>query len=234
MIENSEKSRRKRRSKNTLEIDVLNAVTSLIEEVGFANVTLTAVAQRAQIEPSVFYRRYANLDELFDQYTHKFDYWFGNIAEQIPADLNDEDIYKWLMRSLINALYKNKGMQQLLIWELSDRNPITRRTANTREMINMALIRMLEARFEGTGIDMNVISAMMISGVYYLILHKDISSFCNVDFASKKGKERFEKTIDDLSSILFSELKRRKENIEIADKLRAEGVSEEIIQKCIH
>lgn len=233
MSENIEKKRRPRRTKVTLERDVLSAVASLIEEVGFANVTLTGVAQRAQIEATVFYRRYANLEELFDQYTHKYDYWLGNLAEMMPAGLNEEDSFKWIMRNLIIALYKNKGMQELLIWELSDDNQVTRRTAGLRELVNTPLIRLMEYTFKDSGLDMNVITALMISGIYYLILHKNRSKFCDVDFSTKKGKERLEVAVDQLAGIVFGELKRQREKLEIANKLRAEGVSEDIIRRCL-
>ncbi len=232
MSENIEKKRRVRRSKTTIEKDVLNAVNALVEEVGFSNITLTAVAQRAQIEPTVFYRRYANLEDLFDQYTRKYDYWLGNLAEMMPADQNDEENFKWLMKNLAKALYKNKGMQQLLIWELSDDNSVTRRTAKLRELINEPLIRLLEYRFKDSGLDMNVLSAMLISGIYYLILHRNISRFCDVDFSSKKGKDRLEAGLDQLITLFFSELNRQNDKKEIADKLRAEGVDESIISKC--
>jgi len=233
MSENTEKKRRVRRTKITIERDVLNAVASLVEEVGFANVTLTGVAQRAQIEATVFYRRYANLEELFDQYTHKYDYWLGNLAEMMPSDLSDEEAFKWILKNLTIALYKNKGMQQLLIWELSHDNQVTRRTSGLRELINEPLIRLLEYRFKDSGIDMNVICAMMISGIYYLILHRNRSKFCDVDFATKKGKDRLESAVEQLASILFGELKRKQEILEIAARLRAEGVSESIINKCM-
>jgi AcrR family transcriptional regulator len=234
MLESVEKKRRSRRTKITIERDVLNAVASLIEEVGFANVTLTGVAQRAQIEATVFYRRYANLEELFDQYTHKYDYWMGNLAEMIPSELNDEESFKWLMRNLTIALYKNKGMQQLLIWELSTDNSVTRRTAGLRELVNESLIRILENRFKDSDLDMNTIAALMISGIYYLILHKQRSRFCDVDFSSRTGKLRLEKAVDQLATILFSQLKKKQEIQLIADKLRSEGVSEYIINKCLY
>ncbi|MEI6754089.1 MAG: TetR/AcrR family transcriptional regulator [Paludibacter sp.] len=234
MQEIPEKKRRNRRSKQTIEREVLNAVSSLIEEVGFANVTLTGVAQRAQIEATVFYRRYANLEELFDQYTRKYDYWLGNLAELMPTDLNDEESFKWILQNLIIALYKNKGMQELLIWELSNNNAVTRRTATLRELVNEPLIRLLEYRFKDSGIDMNVICALIISGIYYLILHRNISRFCDVDFSTKKGKDRLNSAVNQLVSILFSELKRQQQLLEIADKLRAEGISEDIINKCFY
>ncbi len=196
--------RKKRRTKQVIELAVMDAVHSLIEEVGFNKVTLTGIAARAEIEPTVFYRRYTNLDELFDVYSHKYDYWLEGIAELMPPNLSDEESMKWILLNLCRALYKNKGMQQMLIWELSDDNPVTRRTATLREKINESLIKELEKRFENTGVDLSVMAALLISGIYYLILHRNMSTFCNVDFSSKAGRERLENTIDQLISILFA------------------------------
>ena len=196
--------------------------------------TLTGVAQRAQIEPTVFYRRYANLEELFERYTHKYDYWLGNLAETMPANQSDEDAFKWVIRNLTISLYKNKGMQELLRWELSTDNSITRRTTSLRELVNIPLIRLLEFRFKDSGIDMNVITALIISGVYYLVLNQNLSKFCDVDFSSKKGKLRLEDGVEQLASILFAELKQKQELLNIANKLKAEGVSESVINKCLN
>jgi AcrR family transcriptional regulator len=210
MAEKVRKPRRHRRTRENLEKDVQNAVTTLIEDVGFANVTLTAVAQRAKIEASVFYRRYENLDELFDEYTRKYDYWLAGITELLPADLNEEDSLRWIMRNLITALYKNRVMQQLLVWELSDDNEVTRRTATLREKINESLIGLLETKFENSGWDMNVVVSMLIGGVYYLILHRMRSTFCNVDFGTRKGKERMLQTVDQMIQVIFADINKGK------------------------
>jgi len=232
-LEDKDQNKRFRRTKIAIEHDVLQAVGSLIEEVGFANVTLTGVADRAKIEPAVFYRRYANLEELFSKYTQKYDYWLGSLAENLPKNVSEEESYLWIMDNLITALLKNKGMQQLLIWELSDDNATTRRTSKLREIVNEPSIRMLEKTFSGSGLDINVISAMMISGIYYLVLHRNRSLFCDVDFNSKAGKDRLRLGVKQMSSMLFAQINRQKEMLQIAERLRSEGVSEEIIGKCI-
>lgn len=200
----TKKPRKPRRSKAVIEQAVLDAVHSLIEEVGFSKVTLTGIAARAQIEPTVFYRRYSNLDELFEIYTHKYDYWFAGVAELMPPDLSHEDSMKWILLNLARALHKNRGMQQLLIWELSDDNPVTRRTATLREKINESLIKELEKQFNMSGVDLNVLTALIISGIYYLILHRDMSTFCNVDFGTKAGRDRLDNTISQLVDIIFA------------------------------
>ncbi len=233
MISESNKNEKRiRRTKIAIERDVLRAVDSLIEEVGFSNITLTGVAERAKIEPAVFYRRYANLEELFNKYSHKYDYWFGDILQSIPKNLTQVEGFYWVLEALIGSLYHNKGMQQLLKWELSEDNPITRRTAKLRESINEPLIRLLEYKFQGSGLDINVISAIVIAGIYYLILHRKRSTFCAVDFASRQGKARLNEGIKQMLDLLFQKVSTEQKLIKIAEKLKAEGVSEEIIARC--
>jgi len=233
MPEEKEIKKRSRRTRIAIERDVFQAVGSLIEEVGYANVTLTGVAERAKIEPAVFYRRYASLDVLFDKYTQQYDYWLGNLTDSLPENLKEEEIFRLIMSNLIKAFSKSKGMQQLIIWELSDDNPVTRRTAGMRELVNEPVIRMLENTFKDTDLDVNAISAIIISGVYYLILHRKRSRFCDVDFSTKHGKERLEQAVEQLITMLFANLEQTKRNEEIASRLRAEGVSDEIIRKCL-
>ncbi|MDD4198487.1 MAG: TetR/AcrR family transcriptional regulator, partial [Paludibacter sp.] len=219
MSEEIKKTRRPRRTKKGVEQDVLDAVTSVIEEVGFTKVTLKEIIQRAKIEASVFYRRYNKLDDLFDDYTRKYDYWFGSVSIMIPKNLNDEEAFKWIIQNLAKELYKNKIMQKILIWELCDENPVTRRTAVQRETLNTSLIQLLEQRFAGSGLDINVLTALTISGVYYLILHQHISKFCDVDFSTREGKKRLDKSLDQLVSLFFSEAKHQQEKRNIAQRL---------------
>lgn len=228
----AQKGKRFRRTRVALERDVDRAINQLLEEVGFGNLTIVAITEKANIEPSVLYRRFANLEEIVSHYTHNYDYWFSNIADAMPKDLNHKETFRWVMINLARALFKNKAMQKLLIWELSDDNATTRRTARLREIMNEPLIRMLELVFKDANVDINAITAHMISGIYYSILHADRSHFCSVDFNGRKGLQRLESALNTQIDLLFSLLEKEAEKQELINKLRAEGVSEEIIEKC--
>ena len=233
MITKNEKKTRVRRTQIAIDRDVLSAVNSLVEEVGFEKITLTSIAQKAKIESTVFYRRYDSLEDLFDRYTEKYDFWFNSIAENIPKDISDKEIFSELLSNLIKSLYKSKGMQQLLIWELSSDNKTTRKTARMREMLNEPLVSMLEARFAGSGVNIKVVAAIVISGIYYLILHRKRSTFCAVDFSTKIGKNQLESTVIQIIELLYSLTEVTNNKMEIAKRLREEGVNEEIIKRCV-
>ena len=64
--DSSDKSKRFRRTRAALERDVDKAINQLLEEIGFANITIAAITERADIEASVLYRRFANLEEIIN------------------------------------------------------------------------------------------------------------------------------------------------------------------------
>jgi AcrR family transcriptional regulator len=234
MPEEKEIKKRTRRTSVAIDHDVLQAVSSLIEEVGFSNVTLTGVAERAKIEPAVFYRRYGNLDELFNRYCQKYDFWQGDLIGNLPSNLSEKEVFSLIMKNLIHDFSKNKGMQQIIVWELSVDNPVTRRTARMRELVNEPVIRMLEKTFSQTDLDINTIASVIIAGVYYLILHRKRSKFCDVDFNKKEGKARLLNGVEELVTILFDYIAQQKRIEEIAVRLRKEGIPESVIEKCVH
>ncbi|MDD3079381.1 MAG: helix-turn-helix domain containing protein [Paludibacter sp.] len=217
-----------------IEQDVMRAAGEMIEELGFMKVTLTGVAERAHIEPAVFYRRFANLDELFARYTKQYDYWLGNLANSIPQHLDPEETFKWILQNMVNALLANRGMQQLLVWELANTNDITKRTSQLRESVNEPLVKLLEETFKESQLEINTICSMLIASIYYLIIHKEISTFCLIDFTTEEGQKSLRIAIDQLVSMLFAHLYQKKEINQIAERLRNEGVSEDIIAKCIY
>lgn len=233
VLENASKNKRFRRTKIAIERDVDKAITQLLSEVGFANLTIMGITERANIEPSVLYRRFSNLEEIINHYTHNYDYWFSNIADAMPKDLSHKETFRWIMINLARALFKNKAMQKLLTWELSEDNESTRRTARLREIMNEPLIRMLEMIFKDSNVDINAICAHTISGIYYSILHSERSTFCAVDFTGKKGLQRLEDALNTITDLIFSLLEKENEKQKLIEKLRAEGVSEDIINKCL-
>lgn len=84
-------------------------------------------------------------------------------------------------------------MQELLIWELSSDNYITRHTADNREQNSKYLLDYYNNGLKDFPIDFNALIALFIAGIYYLILHRDISTFCGIDFSKKEGLDLLKK-----------------------------------------
>lgn len=207
------KPRRPRRTKEDIEKSINDAAVDLIGRKGFSGVQLSDITRQADIEPVVFYNRYKNLDDFYDEFVKKYDYW---VAEGIKRrDTPDgetmptEDYCKTVLKGLISDLRDDKIMREILRWEISNANPVTERTAMLREMLNMQLVFKFKKLFrEGdSSIDIAVLSALMIGGIYYLFLHRDRSTFCGLDLNDPGDIERMHKTVDAIVDLAFSTLK---------------------------
>lgn len=232
-IDKEEKKRRPRRSKQQIQNIVLDAVASLVKEVGFSNITITAIAQKSEVDINAILRSFGSLEELLDMYSHLFDYWFRKTLENSDRLQNDPvGYYKESIVNLADALYNNREMQELLIWEISEDNPTTRKVASNREVSNEPVIKALTDMFKDSGINFDAMSAILIAGIYYLVLRRKRSTFFGVDFSTRKGKAKLLETIKQCVDMYFDVLEKRNEVHEIAKRMKKKGIDIDTIAEC--
>lgn len=219
-----EHSRRKRRSTEDIEKAILEAAAGFIEEKGFGELTVTGIIQKASIEPVQFYRRYGDLNGFIDEYVKRFDYWFSDVAKNSDSEGDEKERYEKIVNGLLDALCDNRIMQQLLRWELSGSNETVRRTARLREFHTLPLCSRYAKVFEGSDLDIVAVAAMMIGGIYYLVLHKDLSDFGGIDLNKEAGRERIRNAVRQLSGLLFSAEGISCEAVGIARQMKKDNV----------
>lgn len=232
-MKNQEKetTKRNRRSNYAVEKDILDAVALLVKEVGFSKITLPAIAQSANVNLSVIYRHFGTLDNLLDKYTHKFDYWLNNILEATPV--NDTDSPSTILQDMaerfIKSLSKDKEMQQLMIWELIEDNKSTRKSAQQRDLTVEKAIPLYEKFLANADINPRAVLAIVVAGMYYIILRKKRSTFCSIDFSTKQGKQLLADTLVKIIIYLSKYGEQNRGNKDIAKKLKEHNVDELII-----
>lgn len=223
---------RHRRTNTEIDIEITNTVSELVKDVGFSKLTLKDIMEHGQISPPVFNSRFESLEDLIDQYVRRYDYWLNNTVEIDPANIKEpKDYYIQSAEKLIRSFYKNKEIQQLFLWEMSEGNPITVKTATLRERETKRLIKFFEELFKDSGIDIAATTAIIIGGIYDVILRKDRSTFCNVDFSKRAGMQR----LIDASKVIITLLYEKKEYQQaihsVAKKLKENNVSLDIISQ---
>ena len=65
---------RNRRKKADLNSHLLEAAQEMIKEVGFSDTTVVGIASKANIQASVFYNRFKDLDDFFEKLVREYDY----------------------------------------------------------------------------------------------------------------------------------------------------------------
>lgn len=216
--------RRKRRSSKDIEESILNAATILIKEGGFNNLTATGIMQKAGIEPVQFYKRYKDLDAFISEYVKIFDYWFSDIIKESSLNNNINIQYENVLCNLFYSLWDNKIMQELLRWEIAIKNESSVRTAKLRELHTLPLCKKFADAFAETEIDIVAISALIVGGIYYMILHCELSEFNGINFSNEQDRERIIKAIKYLSDILFQAPSYGYSTIKIALKMKKDNV----------
>lgn len=227
----TENLKRNRRSNYAVNRDILDAVASLIKEVGFSKITLPAIAQAANINISVIYRHFDTLDNLLDQYIHKFDYWLNDILDIDQAAVANDttSILHTIAERFIKSLSRDKEMQRLMIWELTENNKSTRRSAQQRDTTVEKVIPLYESLLTGIDINPRAVLAIVVAGMYYIILRKERSTFCSIDFNSKQGKELLADTMVKIITYLNKQGEQEERIKEIARKLKLNNIDEQII-----
>lgn len=202
MMGKKPKTIQKRRTKKELNEMIWTALERMIIKSGFNSITLVDLAREAGVEPPVIYNRFADLDDLFNQYAVSKDFWLNN-SIQLAKDLNFKENCTKVYYELIDNLFDNEIMQRILLWELNDTHKITRRMAMSREFENSFLLTYLNTGVKKSKLNLNFVNAIIISGIYYLILHKNISTFSAIDFKLEDSKEQLKETVRIMVDRLF-------------------------------
>lgn len=210
---NDGKRVRIRRTKATTIEDIRKAAVESVLKRGFSGSLVSEIIKKAKIEPVVFYNRYQNLEEFFSEFVKGYDYWFSDVAKEANKQETPHDQFIALIEGLQECMIEKSVMQELIRWEIAEGNDITKRTASIREMFTLPLAEKYDNLFKNSGIDFVAIATIIVSGLYYLYLHKDRSTFCNIDMNTEEGRNRVNQAIKFLSELLFSKRNMGKENL---------------------
>ncbi len=229
MVEKQDsKTRRRRRNKYRMRMDLLEAVSHVLKDKGFLNLNINNVCLFADVDRNAIYRHFGDFDNLLSQFIETKDFWLDSLQSIVDMEIND---YKLFMKQLLITQYeqinKNPELQQLLVWEVCELSLRTKTVAQRRETISAPIIEKYEKYFEKSGLDFNIISSILIAGIYYLILHKKHSTFCNVDFT--KEKDRFIAGIDQIVDMIFYTIEEREATKEIAVRALKKGIDKNTV-----
>lgn len=233
MEEDKPKGRRPKRTKAQIDDCINHAAVAEIVEKGFSDTILYGIIKRAKIEPVVFYNRYKSLELFYDEFVKSKDYWFVDLLKEIDEPQLSKDELTKILVSLIDALDKDSVMLELLRWEVASENPTTRRSAALRAFHTLPLAKDYENLFKNTEVDMLSLCALVIGGIYYLELHKNLSPFSGIDLKTEEGKNRIKGALRSFVNILFNlkDEKLRREQVRL--RMKEKGLSDEDILYCL-
>lgn len=223
------KKRKPRRTRLMIRKDIFDAVSEIVKKEGFLKLSINQIAEYADMEPIVILRGFSTVENIIEQYVERFDFWLSYFSHEDMVDFTpDRDTYKSLMKELIDLTFRKKEIQQLIAWELSEDSRLTRDIAQRRDYPANSLITLYNDHFNTSGLDVRLVSSVLVSSIYYLSIHRNRASSFGLDLSAKTGKKSFLEGIDKLIDVIFDHVEKVKEK-EIARRLFDKGDSVDVI-----
>ena len=189
---------------------ILAAVGDLLAREGFQGIGINAVARKAGVDKVLIYRYFGGLPQLLRAFARQGELWptIGQILGRKLTEIGEmevRDLSVALMKGLLRELRKRVTTQEVLRWELVQRNELTDELAAVREAQGTEVLDLLPAAAGSTGDrDLGAMGALLHAGVMYLVLRsRTAGGFMGVDLQSDEGWSRIEGAIESLAEAWF-------------------------------
>jgi AcrR family transcriptional regulator len=184
---------------------LIQAVGEIFRTEGYAGIRLNRISRQATINKNLIYRYFGSPQELFKVYIEQQDFWSfyrDHLDEILAANKLDKGrkLAKTILENQLNYFFDNEQMQQLIRWEISEKNPISRGISDMREHIGEQMLQLTDEHFKNSYVNFRVLLALMIAGVYYIVLHTKIngSTFCGIDINNPDDMQKLHSTMQQM------------------------------------
>ncbi|CAA7197175.1 TetR/AcrR family transcriptional regulator [Chryseobacterium potabilaquae] len=196
------------RDKEKTKQKLLAAVGKILRVKGYSGLKVSKIAAVAGFDKKLIYEYFGSTDKLIDEYIKSQDYW-SKINQNIEVDLSDggKEFTKQAVLNQFESLKKNKELQKIILWELSESKPILRKLVEQREEVGGMLFENITDPYFGEGaVRYRAIMALIISGAYYLNLYTgyNASKFCGIDLKSEEGRDEVQKAMVELIDFAYN------------------------------
>jgi len=199
-------ARKKRRTTQQVKDDIMKAVGNVLEKQGAGKLGVENVAAEAGMDKAMLYRHYKDFNDILKSYIENEDFWI-NFLKNDFGTLNEKNLVAFVSGMLgqqFNELLNNKKLQELIAWELVGESQLMKNVAQNREDMAMDIINGIKSVFPHKNISSNNVLAIITAGIYYLVLHKNISTFCELDLNDKEHQKQFTSDLFWLINRVFS------------------------------
>jgi len=177
---------------------LLQAVGTILAEEGFTGLKVENISRVAGVDKKLIYFHFGDPNGLYSEFLKSKDFWFTKVYDNMPVDFTKE-IAQSVLTKQFETIHGNKLLNQLLVWELSDKNELLKEMSQERDEIGTSLINKL---VEGGNFkdDVQPLLALLVAGIYYLSIHStnNGSTFCGIDIKDEKDSKRLINTITTL------------------------------------
>lgn len=186
---------------------LLEAVQGILEEEGFPGIGVNAVARRADVDKVLIYRYFGGLDGLLEAFAAGHAAWLSTevLVPENVAEAEVPDVLIAILRGHLRELRRRPAVQEIMRWELNERNALTDALAREREARGLELLRSLRFEVEEwPGLDIAAVAGLVYAGLTHLVLRsRTTDHYVGLDLASEEGWDRLSAAVEALIRGVF-------------------------------
>jgi len=214
VMEHASRSRKrtsgKLRDKERTKVKMIQAVGKVLLKKGYTGLNASSIAKEAGIDKSLVWTYFGSLDKLVEEYIAQRDFWKYKAADSINNMLTFKDGIKaeymsCLLQFQFQSLLDDEILQRIMLWGISEKKDFLRHISDERELIGEEVFKIVDPQFKDSNIDIRGILAILVAGIYYLVLHGKTngSLFCGIDLNTADGEDRIKESISQIISMAF-------------------------------
>ncbi len=198
------------RDKEKTKQKLLGAVGKILRTKGYSGLKVSKIAAVAGFDKKLIYEYFGSTEKLIDEYIRTQDYWSKMNQDNIEVDISDggRALSKMAILNQYEHIKKNKELQKIILWGLSESKPILKKIADEREEMGEMLFKnIVDPYFQEKSTRYRAIAAVLVSGAYYLNLYTahNASMFCGIDLKSEEGRKEIEKAITEIIDFAYDQ-----------------------------
>lgn len=193
---------------------LIHATGEIFMRKGYSALRASKIAYVAGVSKTLIYRYFGNVQELFKTYIFQKDYWIsmeGHVDELLEANKHDagRELAKATLTSQMEYFRDSKEMQQIMRWQITEPNDISRSLADARERLGEDMLGLADPYFKKSGVNFRALLAVIVAGIYYLILNAKVngSSFCGIDVNKEDDFREVQKALKLLVDMAYDKAK---------------------------
>ncbi|TSJ38910.1 TetR/AcrR family transcriptional regulator [Mucilaginibacter corticis] len=154
---------------------LIKAVGDTLAERGHRHLGLNKIALRANVSKPMIYEYFDSLNGLLKTYISGKDTWIpyfqSLVLPENPTIEELRDCFIHMLHDQFHYFLEEKEMQKLVLWQISEYNPLMRATCENREREGIRILELADDHFKNTGISLKAVMALMVGGIYFNVLH---------------------------------------------------------------
>ncbi|WP_158994138.1 TetR/AcrR family transcriptional regulator [Mucilaginibacter sp. L196] len=191
---------------------LIQAVGEIIKSKGYIGLGVNKIAKKAGVDKTLIYRYFGGVNYLIEAYVIEKDYWMTlseEVKEMIEKNkgLSSQVLITEILQNQFKFFFSEQEMQDLIILEISTESSLMQSIHNVREGMGRQLLELTDNQFNNTNVNFRAISALLVGGIYYSVLHTRFNGdmICDININSIEGRNEIIRAIQQIVSWAYQE-----------------------------